>query len=180
MWNAHAKIPPRRGILSPEEVDRLLRSASPDMLGFWAIGAFAGLRTAELQRLTWEEVNLEDSLIEVKAEKAKTASRRLVAIQPNLRLWLLLCDRSGAVCPPNLHVRMRQDRERAGFTRPWPNNALRHSFASYHLAAFRDAARLALEMGNSPRIIFRHYRELVRPVAANEFWQLTPPGLTPK
>jgi len=34
---------------------------------------------------------------------------------------------------------------RAGIT-AWPSNALRHSFASYYLAHFQDAARLALEL----------------------------------
>ena len=38
----------------------------------------------------------------------------------------------------------------------------RHSYASYHLAHFGDAAQLALEMGHtSPHMIFKHCRELV-------------------
>jgi integrase len=31
----------------------------------------------------------------------------------------------------------------------WPLNGFRHSYASYHLAHFKDAARLALEMGHT-------------------------------
>jgi hypothetical protein len=39
-------------ILSVSQVAPLLESASSDMLPFWAIGAFAGLRRAEIERLT--------------------------------------------------------------------------------------------------------------------------------
>ena len=134
------------------------------MLPFWAIGAFAGLRRAEIERLAWSEVDFDAGVIEVKASKSKTASRRLVTIQPNLRKWLApyrTC--IGRVCPLNLQRKINDDRERAGLRAGWPQNALRHSFGSYHLAQFNDAAKLALEMGNSPATIFRHYRQLVKP-----------------
>jgi integrase len=166
---------PPAGILSTDETRRLLEYAQPDMVPFWAIAAFAGLRTAEIQRLNWEEVDLQAAFIEVKAAKSKTGSRRLVTIQSNLRKWLLPFGGStGPVTPTNFQVRAKEDRYRAELTRPWPNNALRHSFASYHLAAFRDTAKLALEMGNSPRMIFKHYRELVRPNEAEGYWKIAP------
>jgi len=47
---------------------------------------------------------------------------------------------------------------------------LRHGFASYHLAHFKDAAKLALELGhNDQELLFRHYRELVKPEAAAKY-----------
>ena len=52
----------------------------------------------------------------------------------------------------------------------WPNNGLRHSYASYRLAQCQDAAKVALEMGNTPTMIFRHYRELVMPQDAAAWW----------
>jgi len=58
--------------------------------------------------------------------------------------------------------------------KPWPLNALRHSFGSYWLAKFKDTAALALQMGNSPQIIFAHYRELVSPDDAKQFWSMKP------
>jgi integrase len=168
-------------ILSVSQVARLLESASSDMLPFWAIGAFAGLRPAEIERLTWGEIDFDQGVIEVKASKSKTASRRLVTIQPNLRKWLApYRTRSGQVCPLNLQRKFFVDRERAGLRSEWPHNALRHSFGSYHLARFNDAARLALEMGNSPAIIFRHYRQLVRPKDAERYWKIAPAALEKK
>jgi len=57
----------------------------------------------------------------------------------------------------------------------WPQNGLRHSFASYHLAKFQDAAALALQMGHTnSNLVFQHYRQLVRPEAAEKYWTLRP------
>ena len=66
----------------------MLEHAEPALVPFLAIGAFAGLRHAEIQRLDWSEVRLDEGFIEVKASKAKTASRRLVPILDNLKQWL--------------------------------------------------------------------------------------------
>ncbi len=155
----------------------LLESAAPEMVPFWSIGVFAGLRRAEIERLGWDQIDFDSSLIEVKARHSKTATRRLVTIQPNLRTWLAPHRTSnGIVCPSNLRKLMDEDRERAGLRQDWPHNALRHSFGSYHLAHFNDAAALALQMGNSPEIIFKHYRQLVKPKDAERFWKLVPVG----
>jgi integrase len=163
-------------ILSVEQTAQLLESASAETLPFWAIGAFAGLRRAEIERLDWAQVDFESGLIEVKARHSKTARRRLVTMQPNLRAWLApyRARRRGAVSPGNLRLRTEADRDRAGLRENWPTNALRHSFGSYHLAHFKDAPALALQMGNSPDVIFRHYRELVRPKEAARYWQIKP------
>src|SRR5262249_59596050 len=57
----------------------------------------------------------------------------------------------------------------------WPDNALRHSFASYHVAKFRDAKGLALEMGHTDSgMLFNHYRALVRPREAERYWNIRP------
>src|SRR5262249_11211704 len=163
-------------ILSVAQTAQLLEAASEETLPFWAIGAFAGLRSAELERLDWAQVDFEAGLIEVKARHSKTARRRLVTMQPNLRAWLApyRARRRGPVCPGNLRLRTEADRDRAGLRHNWPTNALRHSFGSYHLAQFKDAPALALQMGNSPDVIFRHYRELVRPKEAARYWQIKP------
>jgi len=56
----------------------------------------------------------------------------------------------------------------------WPHNVMRHSFVSYHLAAFGNAGKTALEAGHSEQMLFAHYRELVTPEAAREFWAIRP------
>jgi len=163
------------GILTVEEPARLLEFAVPLLVPYIAIGAFAGLRRAELERLDWKEIDLESGLIEVTATKAKSARRRFVKIQPNLAKWLQLHTQlSGNVTPPGYGVLLESAREAAGITE-WPQNALRHSFASYHLARFNNAALLALELGHTnSNLVFQHYRQLVKPKQAERYWKIVP------
>jgi len=56
----------------------------------------------------------------------------------------------------------------------WRHNALRHSFCSYRLAEVKSTAQVALEAGNSPHIIFKHYRELVTEADAKRWFSLLP------
>jgi integrase len=154
---------------------RLLESTTPALLPYVAISAFAGLRRAELERLDWKDIHFDAGLIEVTAAKSKTARRRFVRIEPNLREWLLPVRKNlGRVTPANFAKQFEALRESAGITE-WPNNALRHSFASYHLAHHQDAAALALQMGHTNSgMIFAHYRELVRPKDAERYWKIRP------
>src|SRR5262249_32692141 len=62
---------------------------SDRMIPFLTLGAFAGIRHAEIQRLEWNDIRFDDAMITIGASKAKTASRRLVPIVPNLREWLM-------------------------------------------------------------------------------------------
>jgi integrase len=163
------------GILSVPQVAKLLENASVDTLPYWAIGVFCGLRSAELARLAWEDLHWDETLLEVPSLKSKTASRRFVRLRPNLLAWLdPYRGRQGIICPSDFRQRILEDRRRAGIT-TWPHNGLRHSFASYHLAHFRDPRELALEMGHiNSEITFRCYRELVRPSEAERFWKIVP------
>ena len=71
-----------------------------------------------------------------------------------------------------LHEDFRRAAKAAGLE--WRDNALRHSFVSYRLADVQDVARVALEAGNSPAMIFQHYRELVRPAEGARWFQIRP------
>jgi integrase len=164
------------GILTVDETAGLLESATNDVLPFIAIGAFAGLRRAEIERLDWSEVNFESDLIEVTSAKSKTATRRLVKIEPNLREWLLPYRKhaGSVVRSDTFRKSFEQARAAAGIT-DWKNNALRHSFGSYHIAHLKNAAATALEMGHvNASITFKHYRELVKPKDAALYWNLVP------
>jgi len=165
------------GILTVAQSAALLSVCEADTLPFAAISLFAGLRAAELQKLDWAEVDLESGHIEVTAAKSKTARRRLVPISENLAAWIRpLASHSGPVTPAGLRKRFDAAKARAGLT-DWPQNAMRHSYGSYRLAHCHDAARVSLEMGNSPQMVFAHYRELVRPADAERFWNLRPAPL---
>ena len=165
-------------IFSVDELAALLHKAlsnAPDVVPMLAIGAFAGLREAEIKRLDWSEVDQRRGYIEVTSAKAKSARRRIVEMQPNLRDWLRPYARmTGAVVPVNARKKLDTIRKDAGLTR-WPKNGLRHSFASYRLAAIHDAPRVASELGHtSPHMLYSTYRELVLPEEAQRYWQIVP------
>lgn len=165
-------------IFSVEELRGLLNAAMkemPDVVPMLAIGAFAGLREAEIKRLHWSEVNLQRGFIEVTAEKAKSAKRRIVLIQSNLSLWLTPYSANiGAVVPVNARKKLDAVRKATGLQR-WSKNGLRHSFASYRLAAIHDAPRVAAELGHtSPQMLYSTYRELVLPTEADRYWKIEP------
>ena len=56
----------------------------------------------------------------------------------------------------------------------WKANGLRHSFISYRVADIQNVAQVALEAGNSPGMIFGHYRELVTADDAKEWFSIKP------
>jgi integrase len=183
------------GILTPGESARLLAFAHDDIRAVIALGMFAGIRHAELMKIDWKEVDLVSGFITVKAAKAKSARRRVIPIRENLAAWLAPVAKLAGSVWPEKHQRGRtlfeEARRAAGFgdegsetseekaagvkLKPWPHNALRHSFASYHLARWQDAARLALELGHTgTSLIFSNYRELVRPDEGAAYWNISP------
>jgi integrase len=164
-------------ILTVEQLTALLEHASPKLLPALAIKAFAGVRTRELPRLTWEDVKFARGFIEVSKGKSKMKRRRLIPIEPNLMEWLSpFKGLTGPVWNGTEHallVALSALEKVSGVT--IPNNALRHSYASYHLALFQDENKTALAMGNSPAVIFSDYRELVYPDDAKAYFSIRPP-----
>jgi integrase len=81
---------------------------------------------------------------------------------------------TGPVVPVGYRGRLERVRKAAEITR-WPNNGLRHSFASYRLAAIHDAPRVASELGHtSPQMLYSTDREVVIPEEAEQYWKITP------
>ena len=163
------------GILQPEQMASILENASQETLPYWVIGAFCGLRSAELERLDWKDVHFDSGFVEVTARNAKSARRRLIEMQPNLKAWLLpYRSMRGSVAPINLRKLLEADRQAAGIV-TWPSNALRHSFASYSLSHFQNAGKTALDLGHADaNVVFAHYRELVRSEVAKRWWSIVP------
>lgn len=135
-----------------------------------ALGAFAGLRSSEIMRLKWEHIGAK--YITVNADKAKTSDRRLMPILPPLAEIINSMERKegqifGYSKPSHFSRFLLGTIEAAGLDSI--DNGLRHSFCSYRLAAIQSAAQVALEAGNSPKILFKNYRELATPEEA-EIW----------
>jgi integrase len=160
-------------VFTPEEMAKLLHAAPPHLIPILAVGAFSGIRMAELNRLDWSAIDLERGIIELRADQAKTASRRLIPITDNLRAWIEPLPKQGKLVR---HAGMH--REVTSLARAlkmeWPRNVLRHSFISYRIAIVKSADQVALEAGNSPAVIFKHYRELATDDEAAAWFNILP------
>jgi integrase len=160
-------------VFTPKEMAKILHAAPPHLVPILAIGAFSGIRMAELNRLDWSAVDLERGHIELRASQAKTASRRIIPITDNLRAWIEPLPRKGQVVRTVLLHREVTALSRA-LKLEWPRNVLRHSFISYRIAKVKSADQVALEAGNSPSIIFKHYRELTTEDQADQWFGILP------
>jgi integrase len=133
-----------------------------------AIRYFAGLRRSEVERIGESDIGAE--FITVPARAAKTRARRVVRIQPALAAFLALggelplatANRRWTLLSHRLPPAARG------------HNGPRHSFCSYHLAAFKSASLTALEAGHTEAVLFGTYRELVSESDAWAFWGLRP------
>ena len=158
---------------TPAEMRKILHAAPPHIVPILAIGAFTGIRMAELNRISWSAVDLERGIIELRAGQAKTAARRLIPITDNLRAWIEPLPRSGKVVRTELLHREVTALVRA-LNMEWPRNVLRHSFITYRVAKVKSADQVALEAGNSPSVIFKNYRELATEEQADEWFGILP------
>ena len=171
------------GILTTEQAQALLEAAEtqePSLCPYIALGLFAGLRSQELKGLQWSAVNGATNgaavgHVHVGPDIAKTRQQRYVDIAPNLAHWLEAYHQpSGPVIPINFARRFRRVLADARIA-PWPSNALRHSFATYHLALHQDAARTALQLGHATTtMLFKNYRNLATQGQAELYFSLAP------
>lgn len=173
-------------IFTPAELREMFATAPSSLIPWLVFGGFCGLRSAEIIRLDWRDVNLQRRFVEVRADNAKTAQRRLVPLCEAAIAWLLpRAQEEGCVVPRtgdhgvyyDLAAAANRARSAAGTkTRfKWKRNGLRHSFCSYRLAITHDAAKTSLEAGNSAHMIFRHYREVTTEDEAKEWFAVFPP-----
>ena len=173
------------GVYSPAELDILLTNIDRRFVPFVSIAAFAGLRSAEICRLTWDDIRWHHGDIELKKSKAKTASRRLAPLLPCLRAWLEpLRKKSGPVLEGvqdefALATQFKKAVDAIADSQGKPlikivHNGLRHSFITYRMAVIKNAAEVSLEAGNSPKMIFEHYRELRTEAEGREWFSVMP------
>ena len=159
-------------IYTPAQLRTILGAVRPSEIPFVVIGAFTGMRSAEITRLRWEDIR--GDMIDVRARNSKTRQRRLVPVLPVLRAWLDLHRKNdGPVCPLHDPIAPIAWRTREAGVE-WLHNGLRHSFGSYRMATIKNEAQVALEMGNSPAMVFRHYRAVVTDERAVEWFGVGP------
>lgn len=181
-----------KAILSVEEMRLLLglTRRDPVLRGFVVLGGFAGIRSVEMMRMRWKDVNEEEKEIHVRPEvikKTRGMRERYTILNATAARWLP-SERGVRVIPmtqrvfgrrtENLIARMQRVMRRLempGWERwhDWPQNCLRHSYASYQLALKHDAGFVAHQMGHeSTRMVHQSYARAVRKIDAERWWAL--------
>jgi len=164
--------------LSWEELQRLIAVARlPEhsaCLPAMALMLWAGVRPAEVQRLSWQDLDWEEGVVVLKARHVKTGGCRHVTMQQALRACLHSdgLAKTGRICPPDWARRWRRLRDEAGL-RPWRQDVLRHTFASYFIKRWPDFARLQAEMGHRSAALLRtRYLSMrgIKREQAYQFW----------
>ena len=161
---------------TPEELMKIfIACPSKELLLYVAVMAFGGARRAEFCRLEGRAILKEENMVRMGPEIAKTSTGRTLDIPENLSAWFALAwdGRSGRLLSRgNLIDDLKSRLEKIGVESK--QNALRHSFCSYHLALHRNAAMTAEIAGNSPVMLNKHYKALVSKKAAEDWFSITP------
>ena len=173
-------------ILSPDEAARLMTaSIDPRVRTVNALVLFGGIRVEEVEKMDWSRINFATGQIHVPNEIAKTRESRYAMISDNLREWLLpIAKKQGEIVYANHHRRTTQEKrkilmheyrrtwKRAGLY-PWPQDAHRHSFISYHCKLY-GLEKTADAGGTSEKIIRSKYRAAVMEKDARAFFAIKP------
>jgi site-specific recombinase XerD len=149
----------------------LYRWREGNLVRYFALAYFAGIRPAEIQRMTGREaelINLKTRTITIPANISKTRHERHITISDNLAAWLM------AFPPPvtraNFGRMLTEVKKHFGLT----HDEARHSFISYHVALHRSMGDAALQAGNSESIIRRHYLNLHPRDEGEKFFRIFP------
>jgi len=165
---------PPKGVLRPAELRRLLerlRAEAPRAVAGVALGAFAGLRPEEIHRLPADAIGAK--WIRVDGATAKTADARTVEVRPALAAWLAACPPRAPFLTSRTRKQVRAAARAEGIA--WPQDALRHSYATYAYEQSGDAAAVAASMGHGGTdVFFRHYRALAEPGEGAEWFGIVP------
>ena len=166
----------RPGILTVPQCRHLMQTvkeSDPEVTTWFTLALFAGLRPKEAERMDWRDIDLDRGDVFVSAAISKNAHDRYVTLQPTAVEWLLPHrKRSG----PVFWSRRAYNRVRRKADIEWSHDVLRHSFGSYHLAAFRNAGDTAEQMGHKSdtSMLFRHYRRATRQEDGTAFFDIRP------
>lgn len=160
---------------SPDQLRVILEEADPAFRRVVALMAFAGLRPMEAQRLRWEQIHWDEGAIHLSPRGAKTRSARRMPILSPLRDWMGDPPAQGPVWHlSDMGVKRARAALKERLPFQWIPDGLRHSWISNRLVLIQNEAQVALEAGNSPEVIFKHYRAIKNRAEAEAWFDVRP------
>jgi integrase len=173
-------------VLTIEECSKILKLCRTDhfeILPLLVLNLFCGIRPSECRRLNSSKgrmgnFNWEDNEVVFQAKKTKTKMRRFVEMSENCLAWLNLQELALPVANSGHKWNgfLRDARKLLGYEK-WPHDCLRHSFCSYGLRNTENAGKVALQAGNTDKVLFEHYLKMVSKSDAEKFWNIFPDKL---
>ena len=178
--------------ITPEDVEvltvtdggKLFAKATADtreLFGRLALESFAGLRFASASVIAGADIDFAARGIVLPAAKIKTRRRQFIdGLPENLWAWLEWSKPAAWAMTPRQYLEAKS----LAFVRadiPHPRNCLRHSFASYHVAAHKDASRTSVILcHSSPAMLWRHYKGRATEADGLAWFGIVPPGSPPR
>lgn len=172
----------------PLDTIRLLMKTAPEeMIPFYAITLFAGVRRSELESMEFEHINWEEKEIYVYFPKTgggkESEEKRIMPMEENLQEWIFpFRNHTGKIIPADNYWKDIVQPHRAsiglyekgkGHDQVWGENVLRHCFGTYHLARGEDIALTAARMGNTPQVVRANYVRVRPQREGEEFFGIT-------
>jgi integrase len=163
-------------VLTVEQAKKMLENTDGQDRAYAAIGMFAGVRPEEIMKMNWSMVDLMNGSIRLPGSICKTRVGRSIDLEPNAISWLRTVHaRKGPIFSGDASCLTRRLRLAAGLE-TWPQDVLRHTYASMHVCHFRDASKTALALHDrrAPDILFRFYFRDQLQDDAKKFWSMMP------
>jgi len=145
------------------------------LVPFFALTLFAGIRPdwkdGEISKLQAHHFVTNHHYIQLGRDITKTGRKRHTVIQPNLQQWLTRypLETFPIICP-NLKKLYPKIRKQFGLQ----HDVLRHTYCSMLVGKYRSVAEAAIQAGNSEKVLWDSYLDLVSEEEAQRFWEIEP------
>jgi integrase len=147
----------REPLLSQQDRDRMILKAHEIEFAAALIAAYAPIRTCELDRASFEDINWSNSTIAVYADDAKTGATRFIYLVPDLMRKLQpFKNHSGKISPYKSLSRFWPRLARKADV-PWRKNGWRKAVLSYLVAYTQNFEGVAGQAGTSVKQLKNTY-----------------------
>lgn len=109
---------------------------------------WCGIRPGEVQRLSWRDIDPAEATVYIPPQHSKTGGARAVPLRGGAAVLAELRPPAEQRIAPRSWNYLWKELRRTAKLHHWQQDALRHTFASYHLKHFHNIILLQEEMGH--------------------------------
>lgn len=172
--------------MKPEDVERLFRlleahkADKPELLAYAVVSFFCGCRAVEIQRMATDpdaaKINIEGETVRIAKAKGYQQGKRPRAfhIEPTALAWMKSFDFLAALkgVGKDTQKDMYDLARESGV--PMFHNCGRHTFITYHVAAYGDPAKTTAMVGTSEKMRADNYCGLASKAEGEAYFRIWP------